>query len=174
MAISGTRQDDRTMARLFFGLLLAVTALLQATFLPALNMLSVLPDFALILLLLWSATHGTIEGLFWAFGLGLWLDILTMDLLGTHALALMIVALVGGLTRGKLFRSGAILPLLTVIIATMGYSLAVLAMETIAGQGSDALSFARLALMTALLNALLVPIAYGVLLVFDRLTPRRV
>lgn len=174
MAISGTRHDDRTMARLFFGLLLAVTALLQATFLPALNILSVLPDFALILLLLWSATHGVFEGLCWAFGLGMWLDVLTMDLLGTHALALMIVALVGGLTRGKLFRSGAILPLLTVIIATMGYSLVVVMMETVAGSSSDARGVARLALMTSLLNALLVPIAYGVLLVFDRLMPRRV
>lgn len=174
MAISGTRHDDRTMARLFFGLLLAVTALLQATFLPALNMLSVLPDFALILLLLWSATHGAYEGLFWAFGLGLWLDFLTMDLLGTHALALMIVALVGGLTRGKLFRSGAILPLITVVIATMGYSLVVLLMNVMAGQNVDAISVTRLALMTSLLNALLVPVAYGVLLVIDRLMPRRV
>jgi rod shape-determining protein MreD len=174
VAISGAPRDDRTVARLFFGLLLMVTALLQATFLPSLNILGVLPDFALVLLLLWSATHGAFEGLFWAFGLGLWLDIVTMDLLGTHALALMIVALVGGLTRGKLFRSGAILPLVTVIVATMGYSVVVRLMETLAGTGADALSFFRLALMTSLLNALLVPIAYGILLVFDRWIPRHV
>jgi rod shape-determining protein MreD len=174
MAVSGAPRDDGTTARFFFGLLLVVTALLQATFIPSLNILSVLPDFALVLLLLWSATHGVFEGLLWAFGLGVWLDVLSMDLIGTHGLALMIVALVGGLTRGKLFRSGAILPVLTVIVATLGYNVVVTLMGTIAGTTADIASFVRLALMTSLLNALLVPIAYGVLLVLDRWIPRHV
>ncbi|HUG15654.1 MAG TPA: rod shape-determining protein MreD [Thermomicrobiales bacterium] len=174
MAVSGAPRDDRTAARLFFGLLLVTTALLQATFLPTLNLMSVLPDFSLVLLLLWSATHGVFEGLCWAFGLGVWLDIVSMELIGAHSLALMIVALVGGLTRGKLFRSGAILPLVTVIVATLGYNVVVLLMDSLAGSGTDAVSFVRLALMTSLLNALLVPLAYGVMLVFDRWAPRRV
>src|SRR4051794_29706310 len=52
-----------------FGGLLLLTALVQASFLPALGWLKVTPDFALVFLLIWSATHGAREGLLWAFGL---------------------------------------------------------------------------------------------------------
>lgn len=174
MAFANVPERNQGTARVLFAILLGITALLQATFLPALHVLSVLPDFALVLLLIWSATHGAFEGMFWAFGLGLWLDVLTMEPLGLHALALLVVALLGGLTRGRLFRSGAILPLLAVIVATLAYNLVMLVISMIGGTSIDALSFIRLALMTALLNALLVPIAYGVLLVLDRWIPRHV
>jgi rod shape-determining protein MreD len=174
MAFANVPDGNRGMARFLFALLLLSTALLQATFFPALNLLTVLPDFALVLLLIWSATHGVAEGMLWAFGLGIWLDVLTLEPLGNHALALLVVAILGGLTRGRLFRSGAILPLLAVIVATLAYNLVMLIMAAIGGSAGDAVSLIRLALMTALLNALLVPIAYGVLLVFDRWIPRHV
>jgi rod shape-determining protein MreD len=174
MAFANVPDGNRGLARVFFALLLLTTSLLQATLFPAMNLLGVLPDFALVLLLIWSATHGAFEGMFWAFGLGIWLDLLTMDPLGSHGLALLIVALIGGLIRGRLFRSGAVLPLLAVIVATLAYNLVVFVVALVGGTAGDSLSFVRLALMTSLLNALLVPIAYGVLLVIDRWIPRHV
>jgi rod shape-determining protein MreD len=154
--------------------LLTVTALLQASFFPATGLIGIMPDFALVFLLIWSATHGVYEGLFWAFALGLWIDLLTMDPLGTHAIALLAVAAIGGATRGKLFHSGVILPLVAVLAATLAFGLVLLTLDTLRGEAGDPLGTFRLALMTALLNALLVPLAYGLLFAFDRWIPHRV
>jgi rod shape-determining protein MreD len=168
------RSSSRPMGRILFAILLLVTALLQATFFPATGFIGIVPDFALVFLLIRSATHGVTEGLVWATGLGFWVDLLTMDPLGTHVLALIPVALIGGVTGGKLFRSGAILPVLTVLAATLTYSLVLVILSVMGGDPVGGVSAFRLAIMTSLLNALLVPLAYGVLLVFDRWIPRRV
>jgi rod shape-determining protein MreD len=162
------------VARFFFAILLLATALLQATFLPALHLLSIIPDFALVFLLIWSASHGATEGMFWAFGLGLWMDFLTLDRLGTHSIALLTVAAVGGASRGRLFRSGAILPLFAVVVATLAFSLASFVVMALGGETVSLAGSARLALLNAALNALLVPLAYVVLLLFERWMPRRV
>ena len=168
------RSSSRPLGRILFAVLLMVTALLQATFFPATGMIGIVPDFALVFLLIRSATHGVTEGLAWAAALGFWVDLLTMDPLGTHVLALLFVALIGGVTGGKLFRSGAILPIMTVLAATLTYSLVLVILSAMGGDSVGGASAFRLAIMTSLLNALLVPIAYGVLLVFDRWIPRRV
>lgn len=168
------RSSTRPLGRILFAVLLLVTALLQATFFPATHFISIVPDFALVFLLIRSATHGVSEGLVWAAVLGFWIDLLAMDPLGLHVLALLAVALIGGVTGGKLFRSGAILPVLTVLAATLTYSLVLTILAAMGGNPVGGASAFRLAIMTSLLNALLVPIAYGVLLVFDRWAPRRV
>lgn len=173
-AMSFAPERARPTGRILFAALLMLTALLQATFFPATGLLGIVPDFALVFLLIRSATHGVSEGLVWAAALGFWIDLLAMDPLGTHVLALLVVALIGGLTGGKLFRSGAILPVLTVLAATLAYSLVLVILSAMAGDPVRAASAFRLAIMTSLLNALLVPLAYGVLLVFDRWIPRRV
>lgn len=168
------RRNARPTGRILFALLLVLTALLQSTFLPATGFLSVVPDFALVFLLIRSATHGVSEGMIWATALGLWTDLLTMDPLGTHVLALLVVAVIGGATRGKLFRSGAIFPLLAVLVATLAYNLVLALLSLAAGDSVGGASVVRLTIMTSLLNALLVPIAYGVMLVYDRFVPRHV
>lgn len=162
------------MARFLFAILLIAASLVQSTLLPAVQLLGLLPDIALVLLLVWSATHGIFEGVFWAFGLGLWIDLLTMDRLGTHGIALIVVAVIGGATRGRLFRSGAVLPIVAVLAATMAFNLVSLLLGTLSGDAVDVAGTLRLALMTSLLNALLVPLAYGVLFVFDRWIPHHV
>jgi rod shape-determining protein MreD len=169
-----TPNTHRPLGRILFAVLLLLTALLQSTFFPATGFLGIVPDFALVFLLIRSSTHGATEGLVWAAVLGLWIDLLVMDPLGTHVLALIVVALIGGATRDKLFRSGAILPILTVLAATLAYSLVLSGLALLSGDATGGVGAIRLAVMTSLLNALLVPLAYGVLLVFDRWGPRRV
>ena len=173
-AVSYAPARTRPTGRVLFAGLLLLTALMQATFFPASGYLGIVPDFAMVFLLIRSATHGVSEGLVWAAVLGFWIDLLAMDPLGTHVLALLVVALIGGATRGKLFRSGAILPVLTVLAATLAYNLVLVILSALAGDPVGGVSAFRLAIMTSLLNALLVPLAYGVLLVCDRWIPRRV
>lgn len=80
------------MARLVFGLLLFATVFAQATFIPRLNPLPATPNLVLVLLFLWSARHSVRESLMWIFCIGLLLDVLSLDLIGMHALALVPVA----------------------------------------------------------------------------------
>ncbi|HMM41247.1 MAG TPA: rod shape-determining protein MreD [Thermomicrobiales bacterium] len=162
------------MARVSFALLLALTALLQATFLPALGVIAILPDFALLLLLVWSASRGMVEGMTWALGLGLWLDLLTLDRLGTHGLSLLAVAVVGGLAGQRLFRSGIVLPLVAVVIATLAAGLVAIVVARFDGEAAGGLAMMRPIVATAFLNAVLVPVAWVVLLVADRWIPRHV
>jgi rod shape-determining protein MreD len=174
--VAATRSPDGQSVglRVLFAILLFVLALLQATFIPALGIMGVTPNFALVFLLIWSAARGTREGLIWAFALGLWLDLLAMDPLGTHAIGLLAVAVIGGAVRGRFFRSGAILPLLAVVVATMAYGVIEIVIHLFQGDAVNIAGALRLALLVSLLNALLVPLAYGVLLVIERWMPRRV
>lgn len=153
---------------------LMFVTLLQATFFPATMLLNIVPDFALVLLLVWSASRGLEEGLLWAFGLGLWLDFLTLDPLGTHVLPLLVVAVIGGLTRGRLFRSGLVLPAVAVIGATVAYRLIEMLVKVFTGRVVELTGEIRLALLAALLNVLLVPLVYGCILIMDRWIPKRV
>lgn len=162
------------MARFFFALLLLLTALLQATFLPALGFIDMGPDFALLLLLLWSASSGIAEGMIWAFGLGLWLDLLSMQPLGTHAIPLLIVAIIGGLVGTHLLRSGFLLPMATVFGVTIAYDVTSLIVALFAGKTIDAPGAVRLMLSSSLLNVLVVPFGYVALLVIGRWVPRHV
>ncbi len=162
------------MERFLFTIVLMFVTLLQSTFFPAMELLNIIPDFALVLLLVWSASRGMEEGLLWAFGLGLWMDFLTLDPLGTHVIPLLAVALIGGAVRGKLFRSGAVLPVVAVAGATIVYRVIGVLIQTFSGQGVEVTGEARLAILAALLNALLVPLVYGFLLMMDRWLPRRV
>ena len=107
------------MTRILFALLLFVTALVQATILPRVNPISVSPDFILVMLFLWSSTHGMRESLGWIFFTGILLDVLTLDSFGSNGLALMIVALVSGWGGQRYFQFNLVVPLVMVFVATL-------------------------------------------------------
>lgn len=161
------------MARVVFALFIATVAIFQSAFFPAVGLLEITPDFVLVFLLIWSSIHGVFEGLLWVFGVGLWVDLLTLDPLGTHALALLPVAVIGGLISTRLFRSGAVLPILAVVAATCAYHFVQYTMDAAGGELLGVPAFTRLTLLAALLNALLVPISYGAMLIFERVMPSR-
>lgn len=162
------------MGRLLFALLLLTAALLQATLLQAIDGVEVVPNIALVLLLVWSASHSIEEGLIWAFALGLWFDMLTLDPLGIHAIPLMLVALAGAAVRGRFFRSGAILPIAAVVGVTIGAGLMMMALDFLRGERAPFLGQMRILLVMAFLNALFVPLIYLVVLIIERVTPSRV
>ena len=162
------------LARIVFAVFIATVALFQAAFFPAVGLMEIAPDFVLVFLLIWSSIHGVLGGMLWAFGVGIWLDLVTLTPLGTHALALLPVAAIGGLVSTRLFRSGAVLPILTVVAATFAYHMVQFIMDAATGEVLGIEAFVRLSLLAALLNALLVPVSYGAMLVFERVMPSRV
>ena len=160
------------MRRIIFAAFAALLALIQASLFPASGLIGMYPDFVLVFLLVWSAHHGVDEGLWMAFGLGLWLDVITMERLGTHVLTMLPVAVIGSLASWRLLRSGMMLPILAVVAATIASAFVDTILTTLGGQMPEPFVATRLAIATALLNAVIVPFAWGVTLVIDRWVPR--
>ena len=162
------------MTRTMFGLLLVVAALLQTALLPRWSLLAVAPGLILVLIFGWSSYRGVPEALAWVLGAGLLLDILGLDRLGVNALALLPVALLGGLSRGRFFHSALVFPMVVAMVATFIYVGSLLALRGLLGEGSDAAqALGRVTLLQALLNALLVPPVFGVIGWLQRLEPER-
>lgn len=150
------------MARVFFALLIFMAAMVQTVLLPQWNLIEVLPDLTLVLLLVWSALRGVREGLFWAFGLGLLIDILALDPMGTNALSLLPVALLGGLPRRRFFHSNLVFPVLLAVGATLIHGVVLLLLRSSDGSGLPMSSAFRVIFLQSLLNAMVVPPLYVV------------
>lgn len=168
------RQRGSQLIRVLFGLLLFGAAFVQVSLSPELRVLDVVPNVALVFLLVWSASRGVEEGLVWAFALGLWFDFLTLDRLGTSSLALLVVALVGAAVHGRFFRSGAILPIVAVFVATVGHALVGEVVGAVGGEEFNVGATLRISVLTGLLNMLIVPVIYLVTLFMERWIPGRV
>jgi rod shape-determining protein MreD len=158
------------MPRVVFALLLVVAALMQATILPQLGAVAILPDVVLVLLLVWSGVRGVGEGLIWVFVVGLVLDLLAMDPIGSNGLALLPAALLAGLARRRFFHSGMIFPLMLAMLVTIAHALLLTLLRGLGTNGATlpAAAVVRLTLLQALLNGLLVPPLYLVAGWMDR------
>jgi rod shape-determining protein MreD len=162
------------MTRPIFGLMLVFAALLQTALLPRWQLLAVTPGVVVVLLLGWSAYRGVPEGLAWVFAAGFLLDILGLDRLGANALALLPVALIGGLSRGRFFHSALVFPMVLAMAATFLYVGTLLGLRGILGEGGDPIQVVgRVTLLQALLNALMVPPIFGILGWLQRMEPER-
>lgn len=147
------------MPRPLLALTIAAAALLQAAVLPELTLLQVRPNLVLVLVVLWTIARGGREGAVWAFGAGLFLDLLTLAPLGLHALALLSAAGIAALCRTPRFRLGLLLPMAVALATTLLHDMVLLAV-----QGSELSrllpSLLRLSLLTGLLNLAAVPIVH--------------
>jgi rod shape-determining protein MreD len=157
-----------------FALFLIVAAVAQATLLPVVGPVAVLPNLVLVLVLVRTARRGMIDGLFWIVLSGLVLDTVALDPLGTNGLALLPVVLVGGVGQRRWFISGPAFPMLLAISATFAYALALVGVRMVAGEGTAPLSTVmRTTTLQALLNAVLVPPLYGLVGLLARAEPER-
>ena len=165
----GTHGTCRQVRRILFALILWLIATLQATVFPEINILGIGPNIALVAILVWSAETSVVEGLIWAFLLGIYLDVLALDPLGSHALALLPVVVIGGLARRRVLHSGVILPMVLVVGATIAYQLVEGIIGAVAGRSYPLAVTIRLGVLTALLNMLVVPVLYLFTALLDRL-----
>ncbi len=161
------------MKRLLFALLLVGTATVQVTLLPRLNPLQISPDLVLGLVLVSSSFSGIPVGMVWTALAGLTLDVLTLEPLGSHGLALLPVAIIGGLARRRLFRSDLVIPMGLVVLATLVSHLVVAGLQWALDQRPPAEAVLRVAVLTALLNVAAVPLVYMIIAALERLGMRR-
>ena len=162
------------MPRVVFGLALVASALGQARLLPALGPLGVLPNPVLVLLLVWCALRGPVEGLLWVFGAGVLLDLLALDAIGTNGLALLPVAVLAVPARRRFFHSGMIVPLALAMVATVAHAAVLTMLRALAdGAVPPGTAMARPIVLQAMLNALVVPPLYLLAGWMNRLAPER-
>ena len=154
--------------RTIFAIVLASATLAQATLLPMASGIGFTPDLTLVLLLLWSAVREPREGLVWAFATGLLLDLLVLAPLGSNALTLLPVVVVGWFSRSRFFQSGLFFPLVMALVATIGHDLMLLALAPLFGGSGSALGALRLSVLGALLNMVIVPPCYVLIQLLDR------
>ncbi len=145
------------MARILYGGSLLVVALAQATVVPAYNPITLQPNLALVMILVWSALRGMPEGLTWAFALGILFDVLAVDPLGTNALALLPVVLLAGASRRRFFQSSLIFPMALAVVATVVHGVG---LQLLRGGGIPPSTLLRFILLQAVLNAIVVPPLY--------------
>lgn len=162
------------MTRLFVGILLIFTAVAQSTVLSLTSLLGIAPNLVLVIILVWSSLRGAREGVIWAFAAGLMLDLLALDPLGSNALALLAVALVGSLARRPLLQSGLMFSMVMVVLATIVHFLIASVIDIAVGAGYSLLISIRLGFLTAFLNMLTVPPIYGLVVLLDHMGVRRV
>ena len=137
-------------------------AFIQSTILPRLTLFGLRPDLMLLVVVSWSLVRGTREGVGWAFGGGILLDLMSGAPLGTATLALMVVSfLSGSRVVTSVLRSHVLLPLLTIFLATLLYDGLFLFILQLAGRPVPWIeTLIRIVLPTAVLNAILTPLFY--------------
>jgi rod shape-determining protein MreD len=79
-----------------YGIVAMLLSIVHLVFLDFVSFGGITPDL-LLLLCIWITMHeGQLVGLFFAFGIGIFLDVVSMDVVGTNALAKTIAAFIAG------------------------------------------------------------------------------
>jgi len=103
---------------------LLVIALLQTSAMPSLSWLGVMPDLMLLVVVSWSLLRGTREGLLWALGGGLFLDLLSGGPFGAATLSLALSSVITGMGEFNVVKDSLWLPLASSLLVTVVYNVA--------------------------------------------------
>lgn len=107
------------MGAFIYALILILTLVIQTTLLSTWSFLVVVPDLILVLVVLFSLINGPKFGVKFGFFGGLVLDLLFGEMIGLGALTKMIIGLVVGLGTLRFYKENYIIPLVSVVIATV-------------------------------------------------------
>jgi rod shape-determining protein MreD len=174
VAAHSLRPAGRPMARFSLALFIVACILLQGVVLPGAASLPILPNMVLVATLCWSALRGPGEGVIWAAVVGLVLDAVGLDPIGSNGLALVICALLGAAAGQRFFSANLFLPMPVAFVATFMYGLILLILRAGSGAGVPIGSLFVLLILQALLNSLMVLIVYPIARKIDaRVVERR-
>ncbi len=154
---------------------LGLVAVLQSALLPHARLWGVFPNLMLVVVVSWSLLRGADQGMVWAFVGGLLLDLLSGGPTGAGTLSLMAVAFLAGIGEVNVFRTHLILPLATVLLASLLYGALMLLVLQLTGRPVDwAGSLVTTVVPSAIVNTLLTPLVYGIVYWLHRLLGRDV
>jgi len=139
--------------------LLLAGALLQSTVVP--TVIGVRPEIVLLLVVAASLSGGIEAGVVWGFIGGLSLDLFSGAPLGVFTLAMVLVGALVNVGESNLFSTSFLLPLSAVFVATFVYHLlTILLLQTLGWSIGWGPAMLQVALPSAVVNTLLMPLVY--------------
>lgn len=155
---------------------LFLTALVQSVILPKVVPLAAMPNLVLLLVVAVCLVESLHDAIIWGFVGGIILDLLTAPALpfGSNALLLVLVALLASLGQADPFRTLVVVPLATVFGATIFYNIMLMLLHFVSGDSVPFFdSFLRVAIPGAIMNTILMPVAYSAMLWLSERIGRR-
>lgn len=151
--------------------LLVVVALFQSTVLGPLTVLDGRPDALFAVVVGWALLRGPVEAAVFAFVGGMVLDLLSGGPMGGITLALLVVAFIAGQRWGRELGSAVLQLVVMALILGFAYHVLILLALSWTGYVVDwGFSLARVAVPSAILNAVVAPFVYQPLVWLDRKT----
>jgi rod shape-determining protein MreD len=136
--------------------LLALLAILQSSIFNQIKLIDGRPDIVLLAIVAWGINGRSKEAMAGGLIGGLFLDLLSGLPFGSFAIPLIIVAFLTSLTEGKFWRANLLLPLGSILIASLIYHFLCLAALILSGHSIDLYAaIMRVILPSTFLNLLL-------------------
>jgi rod shape-determining protein MreD len=156
--------------------LMALMALIQSTMLSQFRFLSGRPDLILLVVIGWGLAGRSTESMVFAFFGGLFLDFFSALPFGTHAIALVLVALLVSLYERRIWEANILIPLGITLMGSLVYHMIILAVLLLSGRQIDlTFAFGRVILPSTFLNIILaIPMAQAMAGIARRLYPAEV
>jgi rod shape-determining protein MreD len=140
---------------------LLLIAIVQVTLLPLVPVFGYKPDLALIVIVSQGLAGMPGSAAQWGFIVGLFLDLGSGLPFGLHALVLTVIGLLMDLGQAIFFRGNVVAPPIAMFTATLVNDILILAILTLFGWSIDWGDYLlRVILPTAILNIIVMPLAY--------------
>lgn len=151
--------------------LLAAVALVQSSVLSQFSVRGVPLNLMLLMVVSWSLLRGAREGMIWGFTGGLALDFLSGAPLGSLSLSLTLTAYLTSLGQRTVYRTSPLFPSLVALVASVVNDSIFLGVLSMTGYAvAWRTSLVHVALPTALLGSLMIPLVYRPLAELHRRT----
>lgn len=158
-------------------ILLFIASLVQSVVLPQAVPISARPHFVVLLVVAVCLAESLYAAVIWGFMGGLMLDLMSGPAfpIGTNALILVLIALIASLGQADPFHNLLLVPLFTAFACTIFYHILMMGLSAALGhQVAFIDNILRVALPSAILNAILLPVAYSAMLWLSERAGRRV
>ncbi len=158
-------------------ILLFIASLVQSVVLPQTVPVSARPQLVVLLVIAVCLVENLYDAAIWGFVGGLMLDLMNGPILplGSNALIMVLVALLASTGRANPFHNRLVLPLAISFLGTLFYIMMTMSLSFALGNRVAFLdNMLLVALPSAILNAILMPVAYSSILWLSLKVGRRV
>ena len=132
--VPGTGSSSRTYV---VAVLILLTAMFQSSISAEFEVFGVIPDLVLVFLATWAAVARPRGLIFWGFGAGFFLDVVSGFPAGANMLALSLAMFVASMGGAGLFRTNLIWALMATLLGTLVYYPIMMLMLAIQGPSVD-------------------------------------